>query len=221
MARLPRLCIAGVPHLVVQRSQPGLALFDDAMDRRIYLDALREAARQQGIAVHAWGLFASEARLLATPASADSFGRALQSVGRRFAAAFNRRHDRSAGLWRGRFRAVPVDPASRLIDCLRYVEQAGDDARASSAPHHGGERADPLIADHAAWWQLGNTPFDREVSYRRLREQALTPEEVARIEAALRGGWPLGPAGFVGAFRGAHPRRLLPMAPGRKKTVPV
>ncbi len=222
MARLPRLCVAGVPHLVVQRSLPGLALFDDALDRRHYLDALREGARQQGIAVHAFGLLAGEVRRLATPASRDGLGRALQSVGRRFGAAFNRRHERSAGLWRSRFRAVPVDPASAFVDCLRYVESTTDELRASSAPHHLGESADPLIADHAAWWQFGNTPFDREANYRRLREQALTPAALNRIETALRGGWPLGGDAFLGALReGAVARRLVPLAPGRKKTVPV
>ena len=221
MARLARLCVAGALHLVVQRSQPGLALFDDALDRRSYLDALREAARQQGIAVHAWGLFATEARLLATPACADSFGRALQSVGRRFGAVFNRRHERSGGLWRTRYRAVPVDPASGFLGCLRYVESGADALRASSAPHHLGDRGDPLIVDHAAYWQLGNTPFDREASYRRLREQALTESELARIETALRGGWPIGPDAFVSALQSVSGRRLVPLPPGRKKTVPV
>lgn len=220
MARLPRVCIAGALHLVVQRSQPGLALFDDAMDRRSYLDALREAAREQGIAVHAWGLLASEARLLATPAMADVLGRALQSVGRRFGAAFNRRHERSGGLWQGRYRAVPVDPASGFIACLRFVEAQTDAARASSAAHHLGDLRDPLVADHAAYWQLGNTPFDREASYRRLREQALTIDEVERIEAALRGGWPIGPDAFVSALQATGSRRLVRLAPGRKKTVP-
>ncbi len=220
MARLPRVCIPGALHLVVQQSRPDLALFDDAPDRRSYLDALREAAREQGVAVHGWGLFATQARLLATPASSDGFGRALQSVARRFGANFNRRHARGGSLWQGRYRAVPVDPASGFVSCLRFVEADSESTRASSAAHHLGERRDPLIADHASYWQLGNTPFDREAGYRRLREQALTTEEAARIEAALRGGWPIGPEHFVRSLQDGVSGRLVQLAPGRKKAVP-
>ena len=218
MARLPRLAVAGELHLVTQRARPGVALFDDAADRQAYLDALREAARQQRIAIHAYGLLDTEARWLVTPPTADALGRALQSLGRRFGAAYNRRHVCSGGLWSGRYRAVAVEPASQFLRSLRYVED--DAARASSAPHHTGERSDPIVTHHAEFWRLGNTPFEREIGYRAAREQVLTDEEIAGIETALRGGWPLGSEGFRLAIEAATARRIEPRVPGRKKTVP-
>ena len=218
MARLPRLAVAGELHLVTQRARPGVALFDDATDRQAYLDALREAARQHRIAIHAYGLLDTEARLLVTPPTADALGRALQSLGRRFGAAYNRRHARSGGLWAGRYRAVAVEPASQFLSALRYVE--ADAARASSAAHHAGERSDPIVTHHTEFWRLGNTPFEREVGYRAAREQVLTDREAAEFESALRGGWPMGSGAYRLALEAVTGQRIGPRVPGRKKTVP-
>ena len=61
-------------------------------------------------------------------------------------------------------------------------------------------RNDPLITDHALYWALGNTPFQREASYKALCERALTPAQTAVIEAAVLKGWPLGGDAFKSAL---------------------
>lgn len=219
MARLARLAVAGQLHLVAQQGQPGLALFDDAHDRSNYLAALREACTSQRVGLHAYALIDGGVRLLVTPATGPALGRVMQSVGRRFGAAFNRRHGRSGPLWSSRFKASPVESTGFLM-CLRYVESAADVVRASSSAHHEGLVVDPLVTAHAGYWILGNTPFEREASYRRLREQSLTATELQRIETALRGGWPLGSAGFIASVQAATTRRVASLARGRPKTVP-
>jgi putative transposase len=220
MARLPRLVIGGQLHLVSQRSLMGISVFAHPIDCETYLGALREAAAANRVAVHAYGLLDNEIRLLVTPGTADSLSRMMQSVGRRFVAAYNKRHARSGTPWQGRFNATPVEAETGFLACLRFVEALPEPACASSAPHHGGSRADPLIAEHPVFWRLGNTPFEREAAYRRLSEQALSAKEAGSIEAAVRGGWPLGPNPFVTMVQAATTRRLAPLKRGRHKSVP-
>src|SRR5436190_20927952 len=106
MARLPRLAVAGQPHLVIQRARAGQPAFADDADRRLYLDALIGAARSCAVAVHAYALLDDEVCLLATPHQADALGRAMQRVGRAYVPVYNRRHGRQGALWAGRFQAT-------------------------------------------------------------------------------------------------------------------
>jgi putative transposase len=226
MARLPRLDLAGQLHLVVQRGRDGRPVFVDDDDRRRYLSALLDSSRECTVAVHSYVLMDDGVLLLATPAESTSLGRFVQAVGRRYVKAFNHRHGRSGTLWAGRYRTTVVDPASQLLGCIRLIEQApvrsGLAARAgewlwSSAAHHAGRKSDALVTEHAAYWQLGNTPFEREARY--LRESAIPlPDLEARalLEAAHH-GWPVGPEVFIRTLARATGRPLRPRPRGRPR----
>jgi len=224
MARLPRLCIPGWPHLLVQLGHGSQAVFRDDADRRLFLDLLQEAAITYGVAIHAYALRDSEIRLLGTPSKRDSLSRVMQAIGRRYGSSFNRRHAHVGSLWGGRFRATVIEPERHLLSCMRYVEQPspGESSDAgserspwSSAPHHFGERSDPCISDHREYWALGNTPFDREASYKKLTQQALTSSELSLISDAALKGWPLGSPAFLSRLSGSTDRRLMPLPRGR------
>lgn len=228
MARLPRLSVGGLPHLVVQRSHHGQPVFLDDSDRTLFRNLLGESAKAEGLALHAYALMDKEVRLLATPATADTLGRTMQTLGRRYGGAFNRRHGRSGGLWEGRFRATIIEPERHLLDVMRYIEDeanwAGDVSQAEGGPvssrgHHVGRRQDSLVTDHALFWALGNTPFDREASYRRLLEDGLSSSRRDGLESAVRTGWPLGSDAFVAALSGKTDRRLIPLRRGRPPKV--
>jgi putative transposase len=173
--------------------------------------------------------------MLATPAEDNSLGHMLQAVGRRFGAEYNRRHARAGALWDGRFRSAIADAQTHLIDCLRYVEAApvaqglaneAPDYPWSSAAHHCGRRVDPIVTEHAGYWRLGNTPFDREGRYRRLLDEPLAALLESRIGDALIKGWALGSPAFVRhieklADRPAAPRRRgRPARPATGETSP-
>ena len=98
MARLPRLAVAGLPHLVALYGHNGQAVFVDDEDRRLFLAALRESALLQRVAVQAYVLLDDHVHLLLTPATAGALGALMQGLGRRYGAAFNRRHGRSEAL---------------------------------------------------------------------------------------------------------------------------
>jgi REP-associated tyrosine transposase len=197
---------------VIQLGHPRQPVFADEADRRQYLQFLREAATASGVAVHAYALFDNEVQLLATPVGADSLSRALQGLGRRYGAHFNRRHDSTGGLWEGRFRSTVVEPERHLLACMRYIEEGQG---ASSAAHHVGERVDPLVHDHALYWALGNTPFERQAAYRHMLEHPLSGFERQQIRDAALKSWPLGSEAFLAALADRTDRRLTPLKRGR------
>ncbi len=226
MARLPRLAVAGVPHLVEQCGHNGQPVFLDAADRAAYRAALAESAAACGVAVHAYCLDASRVLLLATPRDADGLSRTMQRLGRRYTAEFNRRHGRSGTLWAGRFRATVIEAERHLVEAMCYVESdaamAGDgdapaDERRSSAAHHLGLAVDPLVGDHACFWALGNTPFDRSAAYRLLVLQPWPTTHRQRFDDAVHKGWAVGSPAFLAALNSTTPRRLQPLAPGRPR----
>lgn len=224
MARLPRLCIPGWPHLLVQRGHDRRPVFVDDVDRALFRDLLQEAATRLGIHIHAYALLDDEVRLLATPASADGLSKLVQAIGRRYVIRFNRRHARTGGLWEGRFRATVVEPEQHLLSSMLFVEGAVGGAPMgqpppawSSASHHLGANVDATITEPAQYWALGNTPFEREAGYRNLYQQALTEAQVAEIVAALNAGWPLGDSRFRQSLEHATTRRLAPLPRGRPR----
>jgi putative transposase len=227
MARLVRLSVPGHLHLMIQRAQQGQAVFADPADRRAYLHCLAEAAAKHGVAIHAYGMAPAELRLLATPPDAQALGRMVQFVGRRYVAGFNRRHGRTGALWEGRFRATVIEPSEYFLPCLRYVETgfdgtprepATEGAPWSSADHHAGHRTDPFVTEHAQFWSLGNTPFEREAAYRSAVAQPMAPAEAQGIALASLHGWVLGSGAFERALAARLGRRLKPLSPGRPPT---
>lgn len=220
MARLPRLVAPGLLHLVVHRAQGMAPVFNDDADRRLYVDALAAAARETRVAIHAYGLLDTEVRLLLTPPDGQSLAALMQSVGLRFVRPYNLRHRRRGSPWEGRFRSTVVDADAHFLLCLRFAEAALDsDALPSwsSAMHHSGSCVDGLITEHAAYWALGNTPFEREAAYRRNLGQPADPADVARVGAAALNGWVFGGPAFAASVEAQGGRRALPLARGRPR----
>jgi putative transposase len=219
----------GLPHYLVQRGHNQQAVFLDDEDRRAYLVALRESAAAQRVALLAYSLLDDQVHLLLVPPAADSLGRMLQALGRRYGAAFNRRHGRSGTLWDGRFRATVLEPRAHLLDAMRCIEQApqraGTAERAvdwpwSSAAHHVGRRRDPLLSDPPLYWALGNTPFERELAWQHLLEEALPAALFEPLAEAVLKGWAFGSGTFIAELAGSTARPLLPRPRGRPRRAP-
>jgi putative transposase len=226
MARMPRLALAGLPHLVIQRSRPGVPALPGEADRARYLDALRAARHDIGMALHAYALLDDTVLLLATPARADDLGRFMQRVNRRYVASFHREHGTKGTLWNGRFQAAAVEPERYLLPAIVMVEQApvraglasnAADWPWSSAAHHAGRGSTGLVTEHASYWRVGNTPFEREARHGTELQQALRSELVEGFLAAARGGWPHGSAAFVDALGASSERHMRPRPRGRPR----
>ncbi len=243
MARLPRLTLPGIVHYVLHRGHNGGAIVRDAQDTDRLLQTLREAALSSGVVLHAYAVTEAELRLLCTPDSKLGVSRAMQALGRRYAAWFNRRHGRTGALWDGRFRSALVESGPPILRALRQIDALGPTAgRAvddplpagpepapvgkdaasigrSSAEHRSGGRRDTALVDPPEYWQLGNTPFDRESKYRTLLAEPLTQSELVALQRAVQSAWAIGSPGFLHRLAAVTARPLAPRARGRPRQV--
>ena len=226
MARQRRFAVGGQAHLVLLPGHVGRPVFRDDDDRRNFLGAMREAGALHRVLVHAYALLDDQVWLLATPPEDAALGAWIQSIGRRYVAGFNRRHGSAGTLWAGRFRAAVVQPGEPLrqstlaVDLrpVRFglVEDAARHAW-SSARHHLGIVRDPAITMGAAYWALGNTPFEREAAYRRALDEGLSETLWGWIESAVRQGRVLGESRFVTELQQLSGRPLQPRRRGRPR----
>ena len=224
MARLPRLAIGGEAHLVLHSGHNGQPIFVDDDDRRLLLAALRDSHVRERVAIHGYALLPQRLWLLATPVEGAGLGRMMQAVGRRHTSAFNRRHARSGTLWDGRFRSSVVASGPEVVDVLTFIEQSpvrdGLVARASdfewsSARHHIARSTDGLITDSAAYWSLGNTPFERAAAYESLLAESLAADRVQQIFSAIHSGWALASSADLLALQKRTSRPLTARRRGR------
>lgn len=224
MARLTRLALAGHVHLVELCALPGERLAHDDEDRGEALASLHSAAQQHRVALHAYALLDTRLYLLGTPQYNEGLSLMVQGLGRRYVPRFNRRHGLTGRLWDGRFRATIVQPGALVLDALVFVDGAtASESPAllpaehawSSARHHLGHARDPMLTDRAEYWQLGNTPFERERAYRVRLEEGLSSSRRAQLAEAVHKGWALGDPTFLDRLRELIDRPLQPRRRGR------
>jgi putative transposase len=194
VVRKLRFFAPGFPVHVVQRGNNRRAIFRDAADRVRYMDFLLEAADRESCAIHCYVLMGNHVHLLITPAAEESLPKTMQSVGVRYVCHFNKRYERTGGLWDGRYRASLVDSDSYLAVCYRYIEmnpvRAGmvdkpADYRWSSHRHHAFNEIDRAVTAHSFYLDLGETGAARRERYRSLFDQSLTDDELKGIREAL------------------------------------
>lgn len=230
MARLPRLVVPGWPHHVIQRGNNRQAIVRTDADRRAWREILAESLETHGVTLQAYVLMDNHFHLLLTPPSPQALSRMMQSLGRRYVGGHNALHGRSGTLWEGRYKCSPVETEAYFLACMRYIElnpvRAGMVLHAgeflwSSAGHHLGLRQDALVSDHPVYWQLGNTPFERERRYRDLLEAGMSEREAAVITEAALKGWALCPPDVLQAQGLAGGRPLSPRGRGRPRKSPI
>lgn len=227
MARLKRLVVPQLPHLVQQRVVAGGAGLMDPVDQQAYLVALRHCCDEHDVAVIAYAMLTHSTQLVLVPRTEQSLGKMVQALTREFVGPFNRRHQRSGALWQSRFSSAPLESATELLGCVVFVEQAAQrhglvssavEFAWSSAAHHAGLRSDTLMAAmpaDSAYWQLGNTPFERDAAYRRLLDLPMRAADVQRIDTTLLKGWALGSPAFLANIGALAGRRPSPKPRGR------
>ena len=225
MARLPRLTVTDLPHLVVWRGHYGQPVFVDDDDRQAWLVSMADNAAREGVELHGYALLASALWMLATPRREGALSRWMQALGRSYVRRFNQRHGRRGTLWDGRYRAAVlasdwVLPALAFLDLEPVAEglAATPDAwRWSSHRHYGGAEPQRALTPPAAWWSLGDTPFAREAAYRRFVQEGVSHEQTRRLRQAALQGWPVGDAGFLADLQAQTGRRTEPARPGRPR----
>jgi putative transposase len=227
MARLPRLSVPDYPHHVIQRGNNRQAIFVSPTDYQLMLELLEENARRYEVEVHAYVLMGNHFHLLVTPRAHDALPRMMQAVGRRYVRHFNTSQGRTGTLWEGRYKSTLIQTERYLLACMAYIDlnpvRAGlvpnaRDYPWSSHGHYIGQRQDRLITPHPLYWDLGNTPFAREMAYAELVNAGLSEGTQNALTQSTLQGWALGEADFVADLQKKTDRRVSKAAAGRPVT---
>jgi putative transposase len=216
MARLARVVIPGLPHLITQRGNGRARVFFGNDDYTLYRDLLAESCKAADVAIWAWCLMPNHVHLVLVPSDTDGLRRALAPVHRRYAGIIHERRKRSGHFWQGRFGAVVLDE-QYLAAALRYVSLNPVRAR--------------LVKSATAWrWSSTRAHVDskddgmtaRAPVRRRFRDFAALldtePEDnlFARLRAAESIGRPLGSDDFLTRIERQTRRKLKPAKRGPK-----
>ena len=224
---MPRYIVPGQPQHIIQRGNNRSALFTDSADYRFFLDWLAEACARHACCIHAYVLMTNHVHFVMTTWSSAGIGKVMQAVGRRYVQYFNRKQQRTGGLWEGRYRATLIDTDRYLLACYRYVElnpvRAGLVVHPAHYPWSSYRsnalgRLDPLVTMHDRFAALGDDARSRQAAYRALFGTALDEQTMAEIRAATNKAWVLGSAENAALHLN---RRAQPLARGgdrRRKT---
>ena len=224
MARLPRLVLPNLPHHILQSGNNSELVFREDEDYQRFLGWLKESAKEFKVAIHAYVLMPDHLHLLATPATVEGLAQTMQRVGRYYVPWFNAKYQRTGSLFQGRFKTSLIEAGRYFMACSRFIES--NPVRSgfvtepggypwSSYAHHAGIAPSAVITDHALYWALGNTPFQREAGYIELSRPSLSEAEMAMLDASVLKGWPLGSDQFKTELQNRAKRQVLPAKRGR------
>jgi putative transposase len=218
MARLPRIVLPGLPHLLQQRGHNGQSIVHDAVDAQQWMAILREVAATQKVALHGWQLAPTWYAMLVTPPHALALARLAQDLGRRYVGAFNARHLRSGTLWDGRYHSAVVQPGAWERLALCWLEASAPDVPGlSTRAHHLGQADLAWLTDPKSYWSSGNTPFERQAAWKHLLDAGLSAQQRHQLESALRSGRPLGDADWRRQLQNETAVPLEPRPRGRPR----
>jgi len=225
MARLPRMCVAGVPQHVIQRGVNRQPCFVTDVDKAAYANWLYESSKKYDVAIHAWVFMTNHVHLLVTPSTPDGVSKMMQALGRYYVRYFNRAHERTGTLWEGRFKSCAIEAEKYLLNCYRYIElnpvRAGmvkspEMYKWSSYSANALGKEIRLCTPHYLYKQLGENTHERTAAYRELFKNRLKQEFVDGLRQASHKGMAVGSEGFLSEIEALSGRRMRPLKPGPK-----
>ena len=120
MARPLRIEFPGAWYHVVNRGGGRRPVFLDDDDRESFLELLGELEERFGVEIHAFSLAGDQYHLLShTPNG--GLGKGMRHLDGVYTQRFNRRHHGDGPLFRGRYKAIVVDPDDHLAAVSRYI----------------------------------------------------------------------------------------------------
>jgi len=197
MPRRLRLQTPGTPHHVIQRGVNRVDIFRSEADYECFLAILRAATIKHQTDVHTFVLMTNHVHLVVTPQVENALSATMKSVEETYVRYFNRRYERTGGLFDGRYRSLVIDSDRYFLTCMRYVElnplRAGivsrpEEYRWSSYRFHALGEGNDLIVPHHLYLALGNSAAVRRQCWAAICREALTEEQLAEMRDLVRHG---------------------------------
>lgn len=223
MARLARLYAPNITQLVQARFLPQITLLPEMEALRTQLIIwLEQASDRYHLPVHAWSITTDSLYFLCTPDKDKSVSSVVQALGRYLAAKL-----KQGAVFASRYRSCLLDDSYFLASMIwieidvyqaEGIENPALLPWSSAGIHMGSWYKEALwLKDHAMYWNLGNTPFERQAYYRKLCEDGLTASVRDKIQTTLQGQWALGNPEFIKEMTAIASRRVIPGQKGRPR----
>jgi len=120
MARIARIVIPGIPHLVTQRGNRREQVFFEDGDYQLYTDFILEAAAKANCEVWGFCWMPNHTHTILVPKDEDGLRKTFADAHRRYTAHINNRLKVTGHLWQGRFGSVALDE-DHIKHALHYV----------------------------------------------------------------------------------------------------
>ena len=211
MPRPIRTTPTGYPLHIHHRGNNRQPIFSDDNDRDRYLELLIRSAVRFQLDVHAWVLMTNHTHLVATPKQPYAAAQAMQHLGRLYVPLYNKKYDRTGGLFDGRYRSHLITDDRYLLNCICYVElnpvRAGIVQHPESFPWssyscHAFGNKNKLWTPHSLYLDSGELAQCQRAHRKRLSEK-LPDASLQEIRLSLRTGSCLG--SDPGSERGSDP----------------
>jgi putative transposase len=237
MARQARLFSPGHAHLVQLQAVAGAQPLADARLRDRFLLWMREGLDNTALRLSAHAVLPQAVWLLLTAETAAELSTFVQGLARRTSRAQERAGPDglavpSAGrapVWAGRFRSAVVQPGAWELTAMVWIDRVAEESQGNVGPvwpwssraAHCGETLaappSPALSLPSVYWELGNTPFEREAAYRQRLQQGVNTDSLYALERGLRSGSAVGDAAFLQQIEANCGRRVLPARRGRPR----
>ena len=184
---------------MIQRGVNRCDIFRAPSDYECFLTIFRDAAREYETDVHTYVLMTNHFHCIVTPRVDGALSRTMKNLEQTYAGYFNRRYERTGGLYNGRFKSFQIDTERYWFTCMRYVElnptRAGmvtrpEDYRWSSYRFNAIGEPNDLIAPHPLYLALGNSANVRRQCWRTVCGEALPAQQLAEMRDLVRNGRP-------------------------------
>jgi putative transposase len=227
MARQARLFVPECPMVLELQGIAGQDVFKTREAFSLFHSHLPKSAVAEGVVLHAYCLVPQRVLLLISSPQAQQVGRFIQNLNRYFSPLVRQVQPvQSSAIWEPRFKSTVIQPGLHSLKACLFVEQLA--ARAtntsdlatypwSSFAAHAGVVNEAWLADLPAYWQLGNTPFERQSRYRQFSEQGLDARDGASLAECLQKGWLWGDEIFCTKIQELANRPVQPRPRGRPR----
>ena len=225
MARLPRLCVSGVPQHIIQRGINRQVCFGSEQDLAAYANWLCEISQKHEVAIHAWVFMTNHVHLLVTPTTSEGVSKMMQDLGRYYVRYFNFTYQRTGTLWEGRFKSCAVEAEDYLLQCYRYIElnpvragmvESPSEYKWSSYSVNALGKETKLCTPHDLYDALGDNVKQRASSYRELFKGHVDSEFISQIRIATNKGMAIGSNHFKDQIEELSGRRVRSFKRGPK-----
>jgi putative transposase len=120
MARRPRIQLRGALYHVMSRGNRKTAIFEDDIDRRKFLDTVKDASARYDVYCQSYCLMSNHYHLVVNTPS-GGLSAAMHFINGVYTQASNRRHQRTGHVFEGRFVSLLIDSDAYLRDANLYV----------------------------------------------------------------------------------------------------